>query len=401
MRRRALNREHVSSPPLAVPLCLDARMLAAGGTGVSTYARALAAATRVLSDRPYRLVAERDDDGRARRWLGALSRAPRSLRTGRDAEGAVLLGRDLFRRAHVHFDLHRRLMPLRCDLPAGIMHWTYPVPLRLQGWINLYTVHDAIPLDHPELTSIDPRRHRAVLDAIVAGGDGITTVSGAARAGIVAALGCDPAFVVNTGQPVDVDDAARTALPPSLTPDGYFLAVGTIEPRKNLAALLAAYRRSGAALPLLVAGPAGWRAGPILDDIAATPGATHLPYPPRALLLTLLANARALLFPSLAEGFGLPVAEAIALGTPVLAGAGGAPAEVAGDAALLVNVADLDALAQGIARLASDDALVADLAACGRARAPAFAPARFAERLSEVYHAALQRCPGAANARHP
>ncbi|WP_308461817.1 glycosyltransferase family 4 protein [Sphingomonas folli] len=394
---------HEPPPParLTLPLCLDARMLGDGGTGVATYARALATATRALTDRPYRLVAEHTDDGRAARWSGAVPRAARHLRAGADADGATLLGRDLFRRAHVHFDLYRRLMPLRCDLPAGIMHWTYPVPLRVEGWINLYTVHDAIPLDRPELTPIAPRRHRAVLDAIVAGGDGITTVSQAARAAIVAALGCDPAFVVDTGQPVDVAEAARASLPVGLTPRGYLLAVGTVEPRKNLVALLAAYRRSGTELPLLIAGPDGWEAGPILADIAATPGAIRLRYPPRELLVTLLAEARALLFPSLAEGFGLPVAEAMALGTPVLAGGTGAPAEVAGGAALLVDVTDVDSIAAAITRLANDDALVRDLAARGRARAPAFAPSRFAERLAAIYRAALQRRAAASNGRSP
>lgn len=387
-----------------VPICVDARMLGDGGTGVATYARSLASAIGRVGDRPCRLVACRNDDGRLAKLAGALRRAAQRLRVVRDDRGMVLEGRDVFRRAQVHFDIHRRLYPLRCDLDPGIMHWTYPVPMRMAGWINLYTIHDAIPLDRPDLTPIDSRRHRAILDAIVAGGDGITTVSQDARSAIVAALGCAPAFVADIGQPVDVGgfgigEAVSGLLPPGLAVRGYFLVVGSVEPRKNLAAILAAYRSSGTAMPLVVAGPDGWRAAPILADIAATPGAIRIPYVGRAGLLTLIANARALVFPSLAEGFGLPLVEAMALGTPVLTSDRGALAEVAGGAALPVDPIHIGEIAHALARLAGDDTLVARLAERGKTRAAAFTMDRFVTRLAGVYADALRTSAGASNGR--
>ncbi|WP_010219022.1 glycosyltransferase family 4 protein [Sphingomonas sp. PAMC 26621] len=375
---------------LAIPICVDARMLEKGGTGVSSYARSLAAAIALISDQPYRLLADHTDDGPIRKNIDLLRRAPRNLRTVGDAAGLALSGRDIFRRAHIHFGVHRTLYPLRCDLEPGIMHWTYPVPMRIEGWINIYTVHDAIPLVRPDLTSIDPRRHRAVLDAIVASGDGITTVSQDARAAIIASLKCTPDFVTDTGQPVDIADLAPGPIPEGLVPQGYFLMVGSVEPRKNVAAVLAAYRRAGVDLPLVVAGPNGWRAEPILADIARTPGTRRIPYLERATLLGLIANARALVFPSLAEGFGLPLVEAMALGTPVLTSDRGALAEVAGGAALAVDPNDVAGIAGALADLAGDTALRKALVDRGHERVAAFSQDRFVVRLLQLYRDTLQ-----------
>jgi glycosyltransferase involved in cell wall biosynthesis len=93
--------------------------------------------------------------------------------------------------------------------------------------------------------------------------------------------------------------------------------------------------------------------------------------------------------PSLAEGFGLPVAEAMALGTPVIASDRGALAETAGNAALAVDPEDADALAAALRRIALDDALRSALIAAGLRNAERFAPARFAERLTRAYAAVM------------
>ena len=98
-----------------------------------------------------------------------------------------------------------------------------------------------------------------------------------------------------------------------------------------------------------------------------------------------IAGARALLFPSLAEGFGLPIAEAMALGTPVMTSTGGATEEVARSAALLVDPLSLDAMARAIARLDNDAALRTSLAAAGRERARDFSLESFAERLQALH----------------
>jgi glycosyltransferase involved in cell wall biosynthesis len=370
-----------------LPICIDARMLGGGGTGVASYSAALRETTIALTSRPMLLQADHGDDGRVRRTLGALRHVESRIVEQSVDTGRVLTARDLFRRAHIHFGLFRRPLAIVAPGPPGIMHWTYPLPIVMRGWANIYTVHDAIPLTHPDLTSINPRRHRAVLAALATVAVRFVTVSEAARREIVAATGGADDFVVDAGQAIDATPATTGQLPAGLRPDGYLLFCGAIEPRKNLTRLLDAYRRSGAALPLVIVGPDGWRAGPIAARIARTPGVLRLPFQDRETLRRLIAEARALLFPSLVEGFGLPVGEAMALGTAVLTSAGGALEEVAGDAALLVAPADVDALASAIGRLANDDALVLRLAKAGRVRAAAFTPDRFAERLTGIYRA--------------
>ncbi|WP_147454369.1 glycosyltransferase family 1 protein [Sphingomonas sp. PP-F2F-G114-C0414] len=370
---------------MPIPILTDARSLN-GGTGVSTYARGLAAALPHLTDQPLLLKASTTNN-RAVRWLNAVS--PRTRPLVYDAMGS-LSARDVFRNAHVHFSTWGRLLRLSSDLPPGIAHWTYPVPLVLDGWINLYTVHDAIPLDAPELTSIDPRRHRAVLDRIQQEAARLVTVSDSARVSIVTALGCAPDFVVNAGQAVDVTDTPRMPIPAALRRKGYLLVVGSIEPRKNVAKLLAGYRASGTTLPLVLAGPDGWQAEPILREIRATPGAVRLPYQTRGELLGLIEGARALLFPSLAEGFGLPVIEAMALGTAVMTSELGALAEVAGGAARLVNPHDITSMAAAIEELSRNDAMIDALGSAGLVRADAFTANRFVEGLRSLYVDALR-----------
>ncbi|MCA8943871.1 MAG: glycosyltransferase family 4 protein [Planctomycetes bacterium] len=154
----------------------------------------------------------------------------------------------------------------------------------------------------------------------------------------------------------------------------HFLFVGQLERRKNLMRLLDAYESSGVETELHLVG----RPGPGGDEILARARrarGVHLhTEAPDALLRDLYRDARAVLIPSLAEGFGLPVVEAMRAGAPVLTSSGTALAEVAGDAALLVDPTDTDAIRAGIVALESNDALRVDLAKRGTERASAFTP---------------------------
>ncbi|TVV73373.1 glycosyltransferase family 4 protein [Sphingomonas solaris] len=373
------------------PVAVDARMLGPGGTGVSTYARSLLAALPLVSAAPLLVTARDERGGKPLRVLRALPPFARRLRPAGPAEGIEsVTARDIFRISQAYFGLYGRALPLRVAGPPGIMHWSYPVPLRLVGWRNVYTVHDMIPLDRPDLTPIDPRRHARLLRAIMRHAAALLTVSADARQAIVRATGCDDGFVVDCGQPVILP--ATLPLPPAgYAPGSYFLFCGSIDPRKNLARLAAAWRASGTALPLLLVGPDGWRTGEVLAAVAPGGGIGRLPYQDRAGVIGLIAHARAMLFPSLAEGFGLPVAEAMTLGTPVLTSTG-VLAETAGGAALIVDPLDVAGMAAAIARLATDDALAATLAAAGRVRAQAFTLDRFAGRLA-AFHDRLIASP--------
>lgn len=360
-------------------------MLGDGGTGVATYARALLAAAP-LTGAAVAVLAGGEADSRAGRWARA---ARPGARRGRLAGAGGGVGPDLFREAQVHFNLYRRLLPISLPGPPGVMHWTYPVPAQVEGWANVYTIHDAVPLDRPELSPIRTGRHRALLRTVAAGAAAVATVSEAARGDLLRHLPLPPELVLDCGEAVLVDGAGPP--PPEVEPGRYLLFCGLVERRKNLSALLAAYRASGAGLPLVLAGPDGPGSGAIGREAARTPGVVRLPFQPRDRLLGLIAGARALLFPSLAEGFGLPVAEAMTLGTPVMTADAHALAETAGDAALLVDPADIDAMARAIGRLAADAALCADLSARGLRRAARWTVPAFAERLRPLYDLAIDR----------
>jgi len=371
---------------------LDGRnFVLAQGTGIATYARCLAGeSSEWLLDAP---PGAPRGGGRVLRYRRAFLARWRPLHTRK--EGGVRIADDAFRMAQVHFDIWRRLLVLEGAALPDLMHWTSPLPLRMAGVPNLYTIHDTIPLDHP--SSTDPRRFLRILQAIAAVADHVVTPSDAARRdllrwvpGLAERVSVVPTAVAPSPPSTAERDAALGAL--GLLSGAYYLFAGIIEPRKNVAALLRAFLASGSRRCLVLAGPDGWQAGAQLAPFAAAIEAGRIRrvgYLPRDALIALMQGARALLFPSRAEGFGLPIIEAMALSTPVLTSRGGATEEAAGGAALLVDPNDLAALQAGIASLDQDERLCRDLAARGRVHATQFSPERQTARMSALYHEVL------------
>lgn len=162
----------------------------------------------------------------------------------------------------------------------------------------------------------------------------------------------------------------------------YVLWTGTIEPRKNLRRLLAAFRAVDRELDLVIVGPVGWN-----EDLAGAVGGLDdrvklLGFVPRTELGPLYAGAEVFCFPSLMEGFGFPVLEAMAQGTPVVTARGTSTEELGREAAVLVDPYDVSSIAEGIAHaLDRRDVLAAD----GKRRAAEYSWSRTAAVLAEVY----------------
>ena len=177
----------------------------------------------------------------------------------------------------------------------------------------------------------------------------------------------------------------------------YLLSVGTLEPRKNVPRVLRAFARVAASLPehtLVLAGARGWKCAEVFEELArpALQGRVRvLDYVPEADLPSLYGHASALVYASLYEGFGFPVVEAMACGTPVLTSRGSSLEEIGEGAALLVDPEREDAIADGLLALATDDALRARLRESGLRRAAEFSWERTGRETVAAYREAAGR----------
>lgn len=375
----------IPSAGFCSPVCVDGRLLADGGsgTGVAQYARTVIAALQNTGLEPL-MLRHRGANQRRMRYARLLAAfRPWSRTAIKVTDGFA--GTDIFAEAQVFFDIYRRPMPIVLPGPPGIMHWTYPLPMRVRGWRNLYTVHDAIPLDPSVRSPVDGPRLRRLLDTLRYNGGAFVTVSHAARAQILARMGWPASSLAVCHQAVDVSAIGSDSLPGKLRPGHYLLYVGAVEERKNLTRLLNAYRGSGIETPLVISGPEGLGGAAIDRQIDATPGAIRLGLQTRAATLRLIADARALVLVSTVEGFGLPVAEAMALGVPVLAAAVPALIEVSGGAALLADPLDIASLRRCLIQIDHDSGLRERLSRLGVLRSEHFSLATYGARLLRLY----------------
>jgi glycosyltransferase involved in cell wall biosynthesis len=283
----------------------------------------------------------------------------------------------------------------RCDL----VHATnqVAVPPARRGQALVVTVHDLAFERFPEAFPARWRRlQRAGVRAAARRADAIVVPSRATAEDLAGRFDVDPArFHVPPLAPATPVAAADPDAVLELhgTPRPYVLFVGTIEPRKNVAALVRAFRRIAGDVPhhLVLAGAPGW--GVDLHHLLADPphriehaGAVTADH-----LDALYRGADAFCYPSRYEGFGLPVLEAMLRGVPVVASTTPAVAETAGDAALLVDPEDGEALAEALRRVLTDRALADDLRERGRRRAGDFSWERTAAATVEVYRSVAGR----------
>lgn len=301
------------------------------------------------------------------------------------------------------FFTQTRLPGLCRRLHAAILHsLQFVAPLRLPC-ASVVTVHDLAWQVFPG-TVEEPRRtyYQLVVPPTLKRAAAVVTNSEATAADVRRLHpGVPEIRVTPFGTPTWVAEQVPEVPPEDVAGFGsrpFFLFVGTLEPRKNLEGLLEAYSRvldrPGDWPALLLVGGRGWRDSGLRRRIEPLQKAGHLQvldYCGTEKLGALYRAAVALLFPSLHEGFGFPILEAMALGLPVLTAGNGAMAEVAGEAALLVEPQDTEALAGGIERLARDPDLRQRLVLGGRQRAARWTWERTASATLEVYHSVLGR----------
>jgi glycosyltransferase involved in cell wall biosynthesis len=291
----------------------------------------------------------------------------------------------------------------RFDGPR-IEHWTGPVdvvhgpnyvvpPARVP---RVMSIHDLTFLHHPEFCTKHVLEYPGLIRHSLRTGAWVHTASDFVREEVIDLLGADPDRVVTVPlgvTPAGSGDAARgRALAGG---DRYVLALGTVEPRKNLPGLVAAFDALAASDPdlrLVLAGTDGWGATELDDALTRArhrDRVARLGFVPEADRGDLLAGAAVLAVPSFYEGFGLSAAEGMSAGTPVVASDAGSHREVIGDAGLLVPAADHEALAGALERVLSDEALAARLRADGPARAALLSWDRTADGLVDLWRLAI------------
>jgi glycosyltransferase involved in cell wall biosynthesis len=282
---------------------------------------------------------------------------------------------------------------------ATLFHATEHLLMPLRGVPTVLTVHDLIFRHLPEHHKTLNRWYlNWTMPLYCRRADRIIAISHATQRDLIAAYdvppekitviheAADPRF---RPQPPEAVEAVRTRYG---LPERYLLSVGTIEPRKNLTRLLEAFEAlhaEGLTDALVVVGGRGWLYDDFFARLERSPAREAVLFPgyvPDADLPPIYAGAQALAFPSLYEGFGLPVLEAMACGAPVVCSNTSSLPEVVGDAALLFDPHDVTAITQALHRLLSDDTLHADLQQRGLDRAATFSWDRVAAETEAVYN---------------
>lgn len=336
-----------------------------GGTG--RYSVELAAA----------LVATASPGAQISSWVAAHRRVAAAAIPGVDGPHQLFLPRQLLARAWQH---GLGPAPRDCDL----IHAPTPLlpPVRQRRPV-VVTVHDAVPWTHPEtMTAHGVRWHRSMIARAARLAAAVTVPTAAVAAQLqqwvpslpperihVLGAGVSPALLAASRGPDIEQRADRLGLP-----DRFVLTLATLEPRKGLDVLLAALAGIGAERPVLVSvGSPGWGG---VAPLAAAATAGLRPTDIRVLgrlddadLAAVMIRAQALVVPSRAEGFGLPVVEAMALGVPVIISDVPALVEVAGGAAEMVPTGDAEALTSALVHVLGDDRRRQELIELGHDRA--------------------------------
>jgi glycosyltransferase involved in cell wall biosynthesis len=416
------------------------------GTGVATYARSTTYATRDLGlkvgvlygtpAKPSRNQLFREiaffDMERPRRWRTLVRDIPKYALSPFGVTpyrvpvtGAVITRQyasrlpyfdeihnspNMFRIARRHFLSFKSRLTVRFPEPPSIFHWTYPLPLKAKGSANIYTIHDLVPLRLPYTALDNKRYHFRLLREIVRRADHICTVSEHSRRDIIQYLNVPEERVTNTYQAVHIparytekteDEVANEVAGVfGLPHKEYFLFYGSIEPKKNIGRMIEGFLAANTDMPLVIVGAQAWKSEEelrLLNDerihyfardnlkILEKRIIYKFEYAPWPLLVSLIRGARAVLFPSLYEGFGLPVLEAMCLGTPVISSLEASIPEIAGDAAVLVDPYNATEIKRAVQALASDADLCADLRLRGLKQAERYSMERYRERLSTMY----------------
>ena len=291
-----------------------------------------------------------------------------------------------------------------------VLHCTHLSPLTVANLPQVTTVHDIVPLIRPELVSSELVLVFAkLLRSNISNSTKIIAVSQATKDDLVryCQVPAEKITVVYEAarqefQPVGMEMAGPILRKVGIETDEatvpYFIFVGNIEPKKNVKRLLLAFQqfsmRDRRGCKLLMIGSEAWGFDDVKDlmkEMIAAEILIHPGYLPTHELPALFSHAQALMLPSLIEGFGLPVLEAMACGCPVITSDIPCIREIAGDAAIKIDPLSIEDICQAITKIASDELLRANLRELGLTQNKLFSWERCAQETLAVYRAAISK----------
>ena len=340
------------------------------GTGIKTYSitlldalKQLGASTTILTSRPIN-------------YAETLSK-----------EKTITLPK-FYRIANLLFKTIRIKQNLKFKQDIDIWHATYPLPVTIKNTVKITTIHDLIPLKLPHLTLDNKRFFRELIQSSLQDSQAIITVSQSTKADLLSLFDYPEDRIFVTYQPIALESTLQapkhTLNKYGLNPHNYILFVGAIEPKKNIKRLIEAYQKLNLEQPLVIIGKKAWLWKEELANINNSQ-VILLDYIPSQDLVCLYQSATCFIFPSLYEGFGLPVLEAMNLGCPVITSNNSSLPEICADAALYVDPYDVQDIAQKLEQILSDNHLRESLVKAGKERAKIFSRARYIEKIEQVY----------------
>jgi glycosyltransferase involved in cell wall biosynthesis len=313
----------------------------------------------------------------------------------------------IYRSAQAYSYLFGHPLRLALDEKVDIWHLTLPMPVKVTGAKCVVTAHDLIPIMLPHSTAVNLRHYRRMIWHSFRCADMIFADSEHTKRDLLSYFDIPERKIFVTYLSVEVPQEVVAAKREEvarflhkafgLTYGKYFVFYGAVQPKKNVQRIIEAACAAETSMPIVIAGSRGWLEHDVkvlVDQIRehqdGRRNVIRLDYLPYTQLMYLLKGARGLVFPSLYEGFGIPVLEAMLMGCPVITAKSTSLTEVGGDAVLYTDPLDVRDIARAIDALASDEELGAELARRGKVQAARFSKDRHLARLEEGYRLALE-----------
>nr|VFK41199.1 MAG: Glycosyltransferase involved in cell wall bisynthesis [Candidatus Kentron sp. TC]VFK56586.1 MAG: Glycosyltransferase involved in cell wall bisynthesis [Candidatus Kentron sp. TC] len=282
-----------------------------------------------------------------------------------------------------------------------VLHLTMPLPIRMKKAKKVVTVHDVIPLKIPNVVEVNLRHYLNVMETSLRTADLIFSISRHTKKDLIEKLNIPdkkifvtylPSAIPNDLLELEEDEIARFLAQYDLERGKYFLFYGNMDPKKNIGNILRAFSVARTDCKLVIVGGKSWLSEDVERffennrcDRESNRKIIRLPYQFFRSIVYLLKGARALLFPSIYEGFGLPVLEAMQVGTPVITSNISSLPEVGGDAVYYVDPYSIESIKTAIETLSDDERKLEEMSGEGLLQADKFSMRNYRDNISQGY----------------